>query len=95
MRLLAPVTGPACVGTLCLSWEDPEMAEFSRRAAGGTHPAAARAYDRGAAAGVAEIAESGQRSTPHPASKGGLKPWLKPATSYGSRVNPRSASAFS
>jgi hypothetical protein len=28
VRLLAPLTGPACVGTLCLTWEDPEMAEF-------------------------------------------------------------------
>jgi hypothetical protein len=27
-RLLAPVTGPHCVGTLCLAWEEPEMAEF-------------------------------------------------------------------
>jgi hypothetical protein len=27
-RLLAPVTGPPCVGTLCLAWEEPEMAEF-------------------------------------------------------------------
>ena len=33
-------------------------------AAGGTHPAAARAYDRGAAAGVAEIAESGAKEAP-------------------------------
>jgi hypothetical protein len=23
-----PVTGQQCVGTLCLAWEDPEMAEF-------------------------------------------------------------------
>jgi hypothetical protein len=28
IRRLAPVNGPACVGTLCLAWEDPEMAEF-------------------------------------------------------------------
>jgi hypothetical protein len=28
VRLLAPSTGQACVGTLCLAWEDPEMAEF-------------------------------------------------------------------
>jgi hypothetical protein len=28
VRLLVPVTGPQCVGTLCLAWEDPEMAEF-------------------------------------------------------------------
>jgi hypothetical protein len=28
VRLLAPSTGPGCVGTLCLAWEDPEMAEF-------------------------------------------------------------------
>ena len=28
MRLLAPVTGPACLGTLCLAWEEPEMREF-------------------------------------------------------------------
>jgi hypothetical protein len=28
VRLLAPVTGQQCVGTLCLAWEDPEMAEF-------------------------------------------------------------------
>jgi hypothetical protein len=28
VRLLVPLTGPACVGTLCLAWEDPEMAEF-------------------------------------------------------------------
>ena len=28
VRLLAPVTGPQCVGTLCLAWEEPEMAEF-------------------------------------------------------------------
>jgi hypothetical protein len=27
-RQLAPVTGPACVGTLCLAWEEPEMAVF-------------------------------------------------------------------
>jgi hypothetical protein len=27
-RLLAPVTGPHCVGTLCLAWEEPEMAAF-------------------------------------------------------------------
>jgi hypothetical protein len=27
-RLLAPVTGPHCVGTLCLALEDPEMAVF-------------------------------------------------------------------
>ena len=26
VRLLAPVTGPQCVGTLCLAWEEPEMA---------------------------------------------------------------------
>jgi hypothetical protein len=26
VRLLAPVTGPHCVGTLCLAWEEPEMA---------------------------------------------------------------------
>ena len=26
MRLLAPVTGPHCVGTLCLAWEEAEMA---------------------------------------------------------------------
>jgi hypothetical protein len=28
VRLLVPSTGPGCVGTLCLAWEDPEMAEF-------------------------------------------------------------------
>ena len=28
VRLLAPVTGQQCVGTLCLAWEEPEMAEF-------------------------------------------------------------------
>jgi hypothetical protein len=28
VRQLVPLTGPACVGTLCLAWEDPEMAEF-------------------------------------------------------------------
>jgi hypothetical protein len=28
IRQLVPVTGPQCVGTLCLAWEDPEMAEF-------------------------------------------------------------------
>jgi hypothetical protein len=28
VRRLVPVTGPQCVGTLCLAWEDPEMAEF-------------------------------------------------------------------
>src|SRR4051812_35231893 len=28
VRLLAPSTGQGCVGTLCLSWEDPEMAVF-------------------------------------------------------------------
>jgi hypothetical protein len=28
VRLLAPSTGQGCVGTLCLAWEDPEMAEF-------------------------------------------------------------------
>ena len=28
VRLLVPVTGPQCVGTLCLAWDDPEMAEF-------------------------------------------------------------------
>jgi hypothetical protein len=27
-RQLAPVTGPHCVGTLCLAWEEPEMAAF-------------------------------------------------------------------
>jgi hypothetical protein len=27
-RVLAPVTGPHCVGTLCLAWEEPEMAAF-------------------------------------------------------------------
>jgi hypothetical protein len=27
-RVLAPMTGPHCVGTLCLAWEEPEMAEF-------------------------------------------------------------------
>src|SRR6516162_7650635 len=26
VRLLAPVTGPHCVGTLCLAWEEAEMA---------------------------------------------------------------------
>ena len=28
VRLLAPVTGPPCVGALCLAWEEPEMAAF-------------------------------------------------------------------
>ena len=28
VRVLAPVTGPHCVGSLCLAWEDPEMAEL-------------------------------------------------------------------
>ena len=28
IRLLVPVTGPQCVGTLCLAWDDPEMAAF-------------------------------------------------------------------
>ena len=28
VRLLAPSTGQQCVGTLCLAWEEPEMAEF-------------------------------------------------------------------
>jgi hypothetical protein len=27
-RVLAPVTGPHCIGTLCLAWEEPEMAVF-------------------------------------------------------------------
>ena len=26
--MLVPVTGPPCVGALCLAWEAPEMAEF-------------------------------------------------------------------
>ena len=28
VRLLAPKTGPACVGSLCLAWEEPEMRAF-------------------------------------------------------------------
>ena len=28
VRQLAPSTGPQCVGTLCLAWEDAEMREF-------------------------------------------------------------------
>ena len=28
VRVLAPLTGQQCVGTLCLAWEDPEMAEL-------------------------------------------------------------------
>ena len=28
VRQLVPVTGPQCVGTLCLVWEEPEMAQF-------------------------------------------------------------------
>ena len=28
MRVLAPVTGQQCVGTLCLTWEEPEMRDF-------------------------------------------------------------------
>ena len=28
MRMLAPVTGQQCVGTLCLSWEEAEMRAF-------------------------------------------------------------------
>src|SRR6478752_5005966 len=28
IRQLVPVTGPQCVGTLCLAWAAPEMAEF-------------------------------------------------------------------
>ena len=27
VRLLAPVTGPQCVGMLCVAWEEPEMRE--------------------------------------------------------------------
>ena len=28
VRVLAPLTGQQCVGTLCVAWEEPEMAEF-------------------------------------------------------------------
>jgi hypothetical protein len=28
VRQLVPLTGPQCVGTLCLAWEEPEMAAF-------------------------------------------------------------------
>ena len=28
VRLLAPLTGQQCVGSLCVAWEEPEMAEF-------------------------------------------------------------------
>ena len=28
MRLLAPLTGPPCVGALCVAWEDAEMREL-------------------------------------------------------------------
>ena len=28
VRLLAPLTGPQCVGMLCVAWEEPEMREF-------------------------------------------------------------------
>ncbi len=28
VRMLTPVTGPGCVGTLCLAWEEPEMAQL-------------------------------------------------------------------
>jgi len=28
VRVLVPLTGPPCVGTLCLAWEEPEMRAF-------------------------------------------------------------------
>jgi hypothetical protein len=28
VRLLVPVTGPQCLGMLCVAWEEPEMAQF-------------------------------------------------------------------